>query len=455
VSENSIKKITLLVTSLANFLFPFNVFAMNIALPTIGKEFSMDPFTLSWVSTGFLLASAIFLIPFGKLSDIQGRKKIFNYGLLIFSVVSIPLALSNSPTMLILFRAIQGIGGAMYLGTLMAILTGVYPIGERGTAMGINTMAVSVGVSSGPFLGGILTQFLGWRSIFLINVPIGLIIVALVLWKIKTEWREAEGEKFDFKGFLLYAVIFVMIMYGITILPSLTGIVLIVAGALCLPIFIRLENKVTNPILRLNIFKGNRPFVFSNLAALIYFAATFAVTYMLSLYLQYSKGYSASDAGIIMVVQSIVTIVFSPIAGRLTDKYGARIIASTGMLFSTIGILLLAFISQGTSLEYLIITLALLGLGAAFFNGPNQYAIMSSVDRKLLGVASGMLGTMRQIGQVLSMAIATVILTLIVGNTQITPSQYPLFLASAQLLFGVFVVLCFLAMLASLVRGKI
>jgi len=161
VSENSVKKITLLVTSLANFLFPFNVFAMNIALPTIGKEFSMDPFTLSWVSTGFLLASAIFLIPFGKLSDIQGRKRIFNYGLLIFSIVSIPLALSNSPTMLILFRAIQGIGGAMYLGTLMAILTGVYPIGERGTAMGINTMAVSVGVSSGPFLGGILTQFLG------------------------------------------------------------------------------------------------------------------------------------------------------------------------------------------------------------------------------------------------------------------------------------------------------
>jgi EmrB/QacA subfamily drug resistance transporter len=455
VSENSTKKTTLLVTSLANFLFPFNVFAMNIALPTIGKEFSMDAFTLSWVSTGFLLASAIFLIPFGKLSDIKGRKKIFNYGLLIFSIVSIPLAFSNSPFMLILLRAIQGVGGAMYLGTLMAILTGVYPIGERGTAMGINTMAVSIGISSGPFLGGILTQYLGWRSIFLVNVPIGLLIVALVLLKIKMEWKEAEGERFDFKGFLLYAVVFVMVMYGITILPSLTGIGLIAAGCLLLPVFIKLENNIPSPILKLNIFRGNKPFVFSNVAALIYFAATFAVTYMLSLYLQYSKGYGASDAGIIIVVQSIVTIFFSPIAGRLTDKYGARIIASTGMLFTTIGILLLAFIGQGTSLEYLIMSLLLLGLGAAFFNGPNQYAIMSSVDRKLLGVASGMLGTMRQIGQVLSMALATVILTLIVGNTQITPSQYPLFLVSAQLLFGVFVALCLLAMFASLVRGKI
>jgi EmrB/QacA subfamily drug resistance transporter len=453
--ENSLKKITLLVTSAANFLFPFNVFAMNIALPTIGKEFSMDPFTLSWVSTGFLLASAIFLIPFGKLSDIVGRKKIFNYGLLIFAATSIPLALSNSPAMLVLFRAIQGVGGAMYLGTLMAILTGVYPIGERGTAMGVNTMAVSIGISSGPFLGGILTQYLGWRSIFLVNVPVALLILALVLWKIKTDWKEAEGEKFDFKGFLLYAVIFVMVMYGITILPSLTGIALVAAGALLFPLFVKFENKVHSPILRLSIFKGNRPFVFSNLAAVIYYAATFAVTYMLSLYLQYSKGYSASDAGLIIVVQAVVTIIFSPIAGRLTDKFGARMIASTGMLFSTVGILLLAFISQSTPLQSLIASLLLLGLGAAFFNGPNQYAIMSSVDKKLLGVASGMLGTMRQIGQVLSMAIATVILTLIVGNTQITPSQYPLFLASAQLLFGVFVVLCIVAMFASLVRGKI
>jgi MFS family permease len=244
-------------------------------------------------------------------------------------------------------------------------------------------------------------------------------------------------------------------MYGITTLPSFTGIALIAAGALCFPLFIRLENKVPHPILRLSVFKGNRPFVFSSIAALIYYAATFALTYMLSLYLQYSKGYSASGAGMIIVVQAIITIIFSPIAGRLTDKYGARRIASTGMLFSTMGILLLTFIGQETSLEYLIMSLILLGLGAAFFNGPNQYAIMSSVDRKLLGVASGMLGTMRQIGQVLSMAIATVILTLIVGNTQITQSQYPLFMVSAQLLFSVFVALCFLAMFASLVRGKI
>ncbi|HRR54472.1 MAG TPA: MFS transporter, partial [Candidatus Methanomethylicus sp.] len=148
MSDNSLKRTTLLVTSLANFLFPFNVFSMNIAIPTIGKELQMDAFTLGWVSTGFLLASAIFLIPFGKISDIHGRKRIFNYGLLLFSLVSIPLALSNSAGMLILLRAVQGIGGAMYLGTLMAILTGVYPLRERGIAMGINTMAVSIGITS-------------------------------------------------------------------------------------------------------------------------------------------------------------------------------------------------------------------------------------------------------------------------------------------------------------------
>ncbi|HPC27995.1 MAG TPA: MFS transporter, partial [Candidatus Methanomethylicus sp.] len=436
MSDNSLKRTTLLVTSLANFLFPFNVFSMNIAIPTIGKELQMDAFTLGWVSTGFLLASAIFLIPFGKISDIHGRKRIFNYGLLLFSLVSIPLALSNSAGMLILLRAVQGIGGAMYLGTLMAILTGVYPLRERGIAMGINTMAVSIGITSGPFLGGLLTQYVGWRSIFLVNVPLGLLILALTLWKIKMEWCEAKGDRLDVVGSLVYGVLFIAVMYGITLLPSVEGLACIAIGMVILPVFIKLERSVKTPIINLDLFsQSNRPFIFSNLAALIYYSATFAINYTLSLYLQYSKGFAPTDAGTIILTQSVLTVIFAPIAGRLTDKYGARLVATIGMAVTALGTGLLIFIDGGIVLEFLLINLGLLGVGAGFFNGPNQYAIMSSVEKKFLGVASGMLGTMRQIGQVLSMGIATIVLTLTVGRGQITPDLYPLFNASARIIF--------------------
>jgi len=456
LSDNSLKKTTLLVTSLANFLFPFNVFSMNIAIPTIGKELQMDAFTLGWVAPGFLLASAIFLIPFGKISDIHGRKRVFNYGLLLFSLVSIPLALSNSAGMLILLRAIQGIGGAMYLGTLMAILTGVYPLRERGIAMGINTMAVSIGITSGPFLGGLLTQYIGWRSIFLVNVPLGLLIVALTLWKIKMEWCEAKGDRLDVVGSLVYGVLFIAVMYGITLLPAVEGLVCIAIGLIILPVFIKLERSVKTPIINLELFShSNRPFIFSNLAALIYYSATFAINYTLSLYLQYSKGFTPTDAGTIILTQSVLTVIFAPIAGRLTDKYGARLVATIGMAVTALGTGLLIIIDGGVGLEFLLINLGLLGFGAGFFNGPNQYAIMSSVEKKFLGVASGMLGTMRQIGQVLSMGIATIILTLTVGKGQITPHIYPLFNASARMIFVIFTVLCIIGIFASLGRGKI
>ncbi len=337
----------------------------------------------------------------------------------------------------------------------MAILTGVYPLKERGIAMGINTMAVSIGITCGPFLGGLLTQYIGWRSIFLINIPLGLLIVALVFWKLKMEWCEAKGERFDVKGSVLYGILFVAVMYGITLLPSMEGLVYIAIGLLMLPLFAKLERSIKNPILNFDLFKrNNKPFIFSNVAALIYFSATFAINYTLSLYLQYSKGFSPTDAGAIILTQSVLTIILSPVAGRLTDKFGARLIATVGMAVTALGSGPLILIDGSMSLGFLLLNLCLLGFGAAFFNGPNQYAIMSSVET-FLGVASDMLGTMRQIGQVMSMGIATIVLTLTVGKGQITPDLYPLFNISAQIIFIIFTALCIVGVFASLVRGRI
>jgi EmrB/QacA subfamily drug resistance transporter len=449
------KPCVLVITTLSSFLTPFMGSSVNIALPTISNEFAMDAVLLSWVSISFIMAAAMFLVPFGRIADIYGRKRIFTCGILIYTVSSLLTAFSTSASMLIFFRILQGIGGAMIFGTGIAILISVFPAGERGKALGINVAAVYLGLSLGPFLGGFLTQHFGWRSIFLANVPLGLIMIALIFWKLKGEWAEARGEKFDFVGSLIYSLTLIAIMYGFSLLPGMSGAWLIAMGALGVLAFIKWEMKTESPVLDINLFRNNRTFAFSNLAALINYCATFAVNFLLSLYLQYIKGISPQNTGLILVSQPIVMAIFSPFAGRLSDRFEPRIVASIGMALTVIGLLFLAFLSEKTSLEFIITTLILLGFGFALFSSPNTNAIMSSVEKRFYGIASGTLGTMRLTGQVLSMGIAVLIFATYIGRVQITPEYYPLFLKSAKVAFIIFSVLCFFGTFASLLRGKV
>ncbi|HUU38699.1 MAG TPA: MFS transporter, partial [Candidatus Desulfaltia sp.] len=219
-----------IVAGLASFLAPFMGSAVNIALPAIGRRFGADPVTLGWVATAYLLAAAVFLVPFGRLADIHGRKKIFVIGILLYTVSSLLTALAPSILALIGFRVLQGFGAALIFGTAIAILTSVFPPGERGKALGINTAAVYLGLSLGPVLGGWLTQQFGWRSIFLVNIPLGLIIIVLVLWKLRDEWAESGGESFDLGGSILYGLALVGIMLGFSRLPDLLGVCLLLGG---------------------------------------------------------------------------------------------------------------------------------------------------------------------------------------------------------------------------------
>ncbi|MEE9399584.1 MAG: MFS transporter, partial [Dehalococcoidales bacterium] len=236
--SNVSNKVVLLVVTTGSFLTPFMGSSINIALPSIGKEFAMDAVLLAWVATSYLLSSTIFLLPFGRIADIHGRKRIFTYGIFIYTFSSLLSAISTSAAMLISFRILQGIGGAMIFGTGIAILTSVFPIEERGKALGINVAAVYLGLSLGPFLGGLLTQHFGWRSIFLANLPLGLIIITFLFWKLKGEWAGARGEKFDLSGSIIYGLAIVALMYGLSLLPAISGIVAIVFGILCISTFI-------------------------------------------------------------------------------------------------------------------------------------------------------------------------------------------------------------------------
>jgi len=452
--NTSLKRTALLVALLTSFLTAFMGSSVNIALPTIADEFSMSAVLLSWISTAYLLAAAIFLVPFGRLSDMYGRKRILTYGTALYTISSLLAAVSNSGNLLIVLRALQGIGGAMIFGTGVAILISVYPANERGRVLGINVASTYIGLSIGPFLGGILTQYLGWRSLFYSNVILGLITLALILWKLDGEWIEARGESFDWLGSILFSITLTAIMYGFTILPDRSGLYLLLGGLLVLGLFIWWETKALNPVINMDLFLKNRVFAFSSLAALINYGATFAVTFLLSLYLQYIKGLNPQDAGLVLVSRPIFMATFSPLAGRLSDRIEPRIVASTGMAVVTLGLTFLAFLNESTSLFFIILSQIFLGFGFGLFSSPNTNAMMSSVEKKIYGVASAMVGTMRLIGQMLSMGIATLSIALILGPVEITPDYYDPFLESIRVAFLIFAGLCLTGIFASAARGR-
>ena len=448
------KRVVLLIAILAGFITPFDGSAVNIALPVIGAEFHMDAIALSWVSTAYLLASAIFLVPFGKIADIYGRKKIFLIGIVIFAAASFVMTLVASSGMLILVRVLQGIGSSMIFGTAVAILTSVFPPGERGKVLGIYITAVYIGLSTGPLLGGLLTEHFGWRSIFYINVPIGILAIILVLWKLKGEWADSRGEPLDIGGSVMYAVSIVAVMLGFTTLPDLTGVILIVTGVVCAVLFLSYEHRREFPVLETKLFTRSRLFAYSNLAALINYSATYAVSFLLSLYLQYSRGFSPVYAGFVLVAAPLMQAVISPFSGKLSDRIDPGVIASVGMGLSAVGLFFLIFISDATPLWYILGALVLIGAGFGFFTSPNTNAIMSAVEKKYYGVASGIVGTMRLLGQMLSMGIATMIFAIVIGHVEITYEYYPAVTLSVRYAFVLFTVLCLIGIIASLQRAN-
>lgn len=448
------KGCVLLVATLASFLTPFIGSSVNIALPSIGKEFQMDAVLLGWISTSFLLSAAMFLVPFGRIADIYGRKRVFLSGISIYTLACLLSALSPSAGVLIASRVMQGIGSSMIFGTGVAILTSVFPAGERGRVLGINVASVYLGLSLGPFIGGAITEHFGWRAIFLANIPLGLLIILLVIGKIKGEWAEARGEKLDIIGSIIYGLSLMAIMYGVS-QPFASGVALIGLGLFGAFTFLKWETKAESPLLEINLFRANRVFTFSNLAALINYSATFGVAFLLSLYLQYIKGLSPQNAGFIMVAQPIVMTVFSPFAGRLSDRMEPRIVASAGMALIAIGLSFFIFLNEKTALALIVADLALLGLGFALFSSPNTNAIMSSVSSKLYGVASGIVATMRMTGQMLSMGVVMLLFAAYIGRVPITSPCYPLFLKSVRSAFIIFSALCFAGIFASLARGKL
>ena len=454
VDEKSLKRSVLLVSTFAAFLTPFLSSAINLALPTIGREFHASAISMGWVVSSFILSTAIFLMPFGRLGDIFGRKKIFTLGISLFTLSTLLIIFSWDIFSLILLRIIQGFSSAMIFGTSLAIISSVFKVGERGRAMGINITATYLGLSSGPIIGGLLTQYLGWRSIFAFLVPFGIISLILITRKIKTEWSEARGEKFDMRGSIIYGISLASFMYGFSKLPSTPGWILLATGIILATGFLLFEKLIANPVFDVRLIISNRVFAFSGIAALIHYSATNATGFFISLYLQYLKGFDARTAGLIMISQPVMMALLSPLAGKLSDKRNPGVIASFGMGLTATGLISLCFVNESTPVSSIVLLLLLMGTGFALFSSPNSNAIMSSVEKKHLGVASGVVGTMRMVGQMLSMGIAMMLFALYIGEQKINSTTYHGLLHSMKTGFMIFSMLCILGIFASLARNK-
>jgi EmrB/QacA subfamily drug resistance transporter len=454
--DPDLERSVLIVVCMTAFITPFMLSGINIAMPQIQSAFSASAVGLSWVTTSYLLSTAVFLVPFGKLADLYGRKKFFLGGLALFILSSLGSGLSVSMAMLISMRVLQGLGGAMIMCTGVAILMCVFPPSHRGRAMGLQVASVYLGLSLGPFVGGWLINTLGWRSIFLIGSAAGCFALILAWIRLSREWKGVEeDERFDLAGSIVYGLSLACLVIGGPRVPLVSGWLLVCTGLAGLILFVRMQRQARFPVLDMRIFTGNRVFAFSNLAAMIHYSGSYGVMFLLSLYLQYIHGMQPHTAGLVLICQPVFQAVLSPLAGRLSDRIEPGIIASVGMTMSALGLGVFAFLGENFPVPIIAAVLCFMGIGFALFSSPNMNAIMGSVSRKDYGLAAGISSTMRTLGMLVSMGTSTVLFALMLGKQPIEPSTYPVFLQTVRLCFAVFAGMCAVAIAFSLARGRI
>jgi EmrB/QacA subfamily drug resistance transporter len=440
---------------MAHFMMPFMVSAVGVALPTLGRDLDASAMQLGLVETTYALAAAVFLLIMGRLGDIHGRKRVFVNGLLVFSVFGALIAVATSVEAVIVLRFFQGIGGSMVMATSMAMIVGAFPAQERGRALGIVVASVYAGISFGPLTGGFLVQHFGWRSLFYMVLPLGLLTFVVVRSRIKQDWAEAAGEPFDFSGALVYALAVLLLFSGVVNVDNgLWAWGLIGAGNIGLAAFLWIESCHRYPILNVTLLTRNRVFAFSNLAAMFNYAATFGIVFFMSLYLQYVKGLQPQQAGIILIISPVVQTILSPLCGRLADRIPAAWVATAGMLFCACALGFAANLGRASEMVMVCALLIFLGIGFALFSSPNISIIMGSVEPRYLGIASGMNASMRTFGMLTSMMIITLVFTRVMPGVAVSEHTIDAFLHSMQITLLIFSALCTLGIACSLVRLK-
>ncbi len=452
----NIKYFVLAVSSIAAFLTPFMVSSMNVALPTLQKIFKANAVLLGMIENIYMTTTLITLILTGKLEEIYGCKKIFIAGTVIFAGASLGCATAPSIYVLLLMRALQGVGASFLMVSSMTLIVSVFPANERGMALGINSAAIYVSSSAGPYLSGLILMKLPWHTIF--SIPAMVSIMAFVSSSIvlrNIDLGKNRQDKIDGKQFLLYAAAIILVVIGLSEIVSLHGILMTVTGTVMLVIFIRRELKSPDPILDLSLFLTNKVFAYSSAASCLNYMSVMGIGFLLSIFLQYIKGFSPFQAGLILLTQPLAQAVVSPLMGKLSDRIQPRYLATAGMIFIVTGLLALLPITPSSPVTHLQLVLVILGIGYGLFAAPNTNAIMSSVKPEQYEMASGMVAVIRSLGQLGGMTINTLVIAIILGKIQLGPQHTELIMKTMKTCLTIFTVICSCGIYFSFSRGNI
>ncbi|HEX5503443.1 MAG TPA: MFS transporter [Thermomicrobiales bacterium] len=408
----------LVTVAIGTFMSCLDASIVNISLPAILAYFKSDLATIEWVVLAYLLAITALLLTVGRLADLLGRKRVYTVGFAVFTLGSLLCGLAASPLQLILARVFQAIGAAMLQANGMAITGAVFPAEERGRALGINGTVVATGFIVGPTIGGFLVSSFGWRSIFLVNVPIGVVGILMALLVLDERrisfQRQGQRQRFDLPGALVVSLALIALLFGLDqgqargwTSPPILGLLAFAAAAFAA--FVAVEARAEAPLMSLAFFRI-RAFSAGTLAAFLSFLATSANSFLMPFFLELVMGYDPLKAGLLLMPTPIALAVIAPFSGWLSDRFGARILSSVGMGVTAVALVLLALLTPQASYTDVVLRLVLLGIGSGIFNSPNSSAVLGSIPRAHYGVASGFLSMVRNSGQVIGVALSGALL---------------------------------------------
>jgi len=443
-------KYILIITSLSYFLCGFSVSVISVALPSIAMDFEVSAVAQNWIAMIFFLAIAIFSLPFGKIAAKFGLKKIFYLGLILLILASFGASISNSAEILIVFRALQGLSIAILNVSTLAIVVESMPLSERGKGIGIITSIAYIGLIAANSIGGFLTYNFGWRSVFLVVIPLLILTIIITYFKVPNEWTFLKKDKFDYVGALIFAVAISCLTYGFTIMHTLNGMVLLIISIILFLIFGKWQTKIDYPIFPVKILK-NRRFTFGSVTAFLCSFATFVIIYIVDYHLQYIKGIDPQTTGLILMLAPLAMAISTFFAGRLSDRINPQLISSSGLAIAFISLVILSLLDQTTPIIVIIIAIILEGIGYGMFVSPNTNIVVSSFSSKLASIASATVSTTRVIGETLSLGMFTVVFAIIMGSLQIIPEHFHLLIVSSNIVCILAGIGCLFGILFSLI----
>lgn len=449
--------------SLFTFMSTLDSSIVNIALPTISKDLSVMMNQAEWVASVYLMVVCACLLLFGKIGDSFGKIRVFRIGTVIFVLGSLLCGFNNSLWFLLFGRVIQAVGASMTMATNTGIITEVFPMHERGRALGMIGAFVSLGSITGPGLGGLILARFSWSYIFWINVPIGLITI-LLGQKFLPKDITKTGDRIDFSGFLAFAAVILSFFGGIFIgqergFLSLQTLLLWGISVILFLLFIRIEKKKASPLISFQLFH-NKIFTMGLISAVLVFASNFFTNVVLPFYLQNARGFSASLSGMLMMVFPLMMVIGSPLSGYLTDQFGARKLVLSGLILLSVSQILCILLGLASPLWFYILATGIMGLGNSLFQSPNNTMIMSSVAKENLGIAGSMNSFARSFGMEIGIALSTTILFKSMSfdyGKQVTTyidGRPDIFIFGMKVAFAGAFLLCFLALAITLLRLK-